>query len=236
MPPSAEAGGPYLAAVDSTIPLDGSGTDPDGGLLSYQWSSDETGGTFSSVTVEDPYYTAGSTAGIFELSLTVTDPGNLSDTDLAMLVVYDPDGGFVTGGGWIASPAGAYVADPLLTGKATFGFVSKYKKGKSVPEGNTEFNFKAGDLNFHSDSYYWLVITQGGTNAQYKGSGTINGDLGPGDGYKFRLWAKDLDPGGVDTFRIRIWYEVANAVEVVVYDNGSQQAIGGGNIKIHKGK
>lgn len=235
MPPSADAGGPYLVAVDNTTPLDGSGTDPDGGMLSYLWSSDEPGGTFSSVTVEEPDYTAGSAAGIFELSLTVTDPGNLSDTDTAMLVVYDPDGGFVTGGGWIDSPEGAcpvFCGD--AAGRANFGFVSKYKKGASIPTGNTEFNFEAGDLNFHSDEYEWLVINQGGSRAQYKGSGTINGDAGPGAGYKFMLWAQDLDPTGDDTFRIRIWYEGGG--EVVIYDNGTDQALGGGNIKVHDGK
>ncbi len=54
-------------------------------------------------------------------------------------VVYDPIGGFVTGGGYIMSPAGAYVQDPAATGKANFGFVSKYKKGATVPSGSTEF-------------------------------------------------------------------------------------------------
>ena len=67
-------------------------------------------------------------------------------------------GGFVTGGGWIMSPAGAYSADLDLEDKANFGFVSKYKKGASLPTGNTEFQFKAGDLNFHSDEYDWLVL------------------------------------------------------------------------------
>jgi hypothetical protein len=38
-------------------------------------------------------------------------------------------------------------------GKGTFGFVSKYKKGATVPTGQTEFMFQAGDLNFHSSSY-----------------------------------------------------------------------------------
>jgi hypothetical protein len=117
-------------------------------------------------------------------------------------------------------------------GKANFGFVSKYKKGASVPTGNTEFNFKAGDLNFHSDEYDFLVVNQGGTNAQYKGKGTING----AGAYKFMLWAKDLDPGGADTFRIRIWEEDEFGVETDIYGNGFDQAIGGGNIKVHDGK
>jgi len=123
--------------------------------------------------------------------------------------------------------------DPGPTGKAAFGFVSEYKKGASAPTGNTEFNFKAGNLNFHSDEYQWLVINQGGTNAQYKGSGTINGDLAPNDeAYKFMIWAKDEDPVHGDTFRIKIWYE-DNDIETIVYDNGFDQSIGGGNITIH---
>ena len=43
------------------------------------------------------------------------------------------------------------------------------------------------------------------------------------------LWAGDKDP---DTFRIKIWYE-EDGTENVVYDNGMDQAIGGGSIVIH---
>ncbi|NJC94891.1 MAG: hypothetical protein C3F07_12345 [Anaerolineales bacterium] len=110
------------------------------------------------------------------------------------------------------------------TGKATFGFVSKYKKGASIPEGTTEFQFKAGGLNFHSDSYDWLVVNQGGTNAQFKGYGTING----AGNYGFMIWAGDGSP---DTFRIKIWDATT---EEVVYDNGMDQPIGGGSIVVHK--
>ena len=142
----------------------------------------------------------------------------------SIVVVYDPNGGFVTGGGWIDSPAGAYVADPSLAGKATFGFVAKYQKGASVPVGNTQFQFKAGDLNFHSASYEWLVVA--GTKAQFKGVGTING---AGE-YSFMLTARDGNP---DTFRIKIWYNDTTG-EQIVYDNGTDQAIGSGSIVVHK--
>ncbi len=80
------------------------------------------------------------------------------------------------------------------------------------------------------------MINQGGTNAQYKGEGTINGNLAPnGEAYLFMLWAGDGDPDGADTFGIRIWYEEGDD-ENVVYDNGIDQVIGGGNIKIHKAR
>ena len=54
----------------------------------------------------------------------------------AMVVVYDPNTGFVTGHGWIDSPAGAYVADRSLAGRANFGFVSRYQKGATIPTGS----------------------------------------------------------------------------------------------------
>jgi hypothetical protein len=149
---------------------------------------------------------------------------------IGYVVVYDPNGGFVTGGGWINSPLGAYRADPTLAGKATFGFVSKYQKGATVPTGNTEFQFHAGNLNFKSTSYDWLVVA--GTKAQYKGTGTING----AGNYKFMLTAIDGSKGP-DMFRIRIWDDNG-----LVYDNqmGASDtadpttAIVGGSIVVHK--
>jgi hypothetical protein len=164
-------------------------------------------------------FTAGSVPGIYDVQLVVNDGTVDSLPATTMVVVYDPTGGFVTGGGWFNSPAGAYTADPSLTGKANFGFVAKYKKGATVPDGNTQFQFKAGDLNFHSTSYEWLVVA--GNKAQFRGEGTINGQ----GGYTFMIWADDDNP---DTFRIHIW-----GANGTVYDNGSQQALGGGSIKVH---
>jgi hypothetical protein len=163
-------------------------------------------------------------ADIYTVTLTATDTSGNFTTEEFFVVVYDISGGFVTGGGWIWSPAGALMVDQDIEGKANFGFVSKYKKGANVPTGQTEFVFQAGDLNFHSSSYDWFVVNQNDSNAQFKGSGTINGE---GD-YKFMLWAGDHDP---DTFRIKIWYE--DGTEVLVYDNGNKQPIGGGSIVIH---
>jgi hypothetical protein len=153
------------------------------------------------------------------------------------VVVYDPNGGFVTGGGWIVSPAGALASNTALTGRANFGFVSKYAKGANVPTGETEFNFQVGNFNFHSTVYEWLVVA--GPNAQYKGSGTING---AGD-YGFMLTAADADIAGgpaVDGFRIKIFDKVSG---IAIYDNkmgssdtnsnGNTQAISGGSIVVH---
>ncbi|MHA1903975.1 MAG: PKD domain-containing protein [Candidatus Thorarchaeota archaeon] len=174
------------------------------------------------------------TSGVYTITLTVTDSFGESDTITwsQYCVIYDPSAGFVTGGGWIDSPAGAFPEDPSLSGKANFGFVSKYKKGTTVPTGNTEFQFKAGDLNFHSDTYEWLVIA--GPKAMFKGTGTINGD----GSYKFMVMAVDGDlSGGLDKFRIKIWREdEVTGEEFIIYDNGLEGTeIGGGSIKIHNG-
>lgn len=165
-------------------------------------------------------------AGVYTISCRVTDDDGDWGLSESLVVAYDPDAGFVTGGGWIYSAAGAYMADDSLEGKANFGFVSKYQKGKTVPSGNTEFRFQAAGLNFHSDAYEWLVVNQGGTNAQFKGSGTINGE----GAYRFMLWAGD---GSADTFRIRIWEEDEFGYETDIYDNGFDQELGGGSIVIH---
>jgi hypothetical protein len=141
-----------------------------------------------------------------------------------------PGSGFVTGGGWIYSAPGNYIPAPDLEGKATFGFVSKYKKGASIPTGQTEFQFHAAGLNFHSTSYDWLTVDEAGTSAEFMGSGTINGAGAPnGQDYHFMLWAGDGDP---DTFRIKIWWENGGDEEVI-FDNGAGQALNQGNITIH---
>jgi hypothetical protein len=150
--------------------------------------------------------------------LTVNKGSLNPDPACTMVVVYDPSAGFVTGGGWIDSPAGAYRADETLSGKVTFGFVSKYQKSANVPHGNAAFHFDLAGLSFSSHSYEWLVINQDGKNAQIKGSGMINGMQAPnGKTYKFMLWTGNSTPG---TFRIRIWWE-DTVGEHTVYDNGT---------------
>ena len=130
------------------------------------------------------------------------------------------------------SPAGAYVSDETLSGKANFGFVSKYQAGRTIPQGNTEFQFHAGNLNFKSSVYEWLVVA--GDRAQFKGEGTING----AGVYGFLLTGIDGSP---DRFRIKIWNKSTSAV---VYDNQMGQLedspaatdLGGGSIVIHTKK
>jgi uncharacterized protein (UPF0548 family) len=237
--------------INDPVVINGDFTDPgwlDTHTATIYWDDgestpgliDEDGG--SGTVTGSHYY---ETPGVYCISLEVTDDDLDSDTKTLdyYIVVYDPSGGFVTGGGWIDSPLGAYRPDPTLTGKANFGFVAKYKNGATEPTGKTEFQFKAGDLNFHSDTYDWLVVA--GAKAKFKGTGTING---AGE-YKFKLTAIDGDipgGGGADKFRIKIWWEEIVGditIEHVIYDNGEDingeeilTELGGGSIVIHKGK
>ncbi|MBS4063225.1 MAG: T9SS type A sorting domain-containing protein, partial [Chitinophagaceae bacterium] len=160
---------------------------------------------------------------------------------LVYLPVYDPNGGFVTGGGWINSPAGAYVARPTLTGKANFGFVAKYKKGSNQVDGNTEFQFHVGSFNFKSTIHDAGTLVIAGSKATYRGTGTVNGS----GNYGFLVTGIDgqvTGGGGYDKFRIKVWDK--NNGNAVVYDNDMgldengipSTAIAGGSIVIHNPK
>jgi putative Ig domain-containing protein/PKD domain-containing protein len=176
-----------------------------------------------------------SVADVYTVTITVTDKDGGSDSKTLQVVIYDPSAGFVTGGGWINAAAGSYTPDPSLSGKGTFGFVSKYLKGATVPTGNTQFVFHAASFDFHSTSYQFLVVNQNGTNAQFKGDGLVSGSS---TAYTFMLWATDGSP---DQFRIKIW-ETANTANVIfdnLYgqsDSATPQAIAGGSIQIQAKK
>ncbi len=228
---------PVNATVKTSAPFSDPGT-ADTHTAVWAWGDGTTStGTVSAGTAAASHtYTA---PGVYSVTLTVTDDdGGAGAASSQYVVVYDPSGGFVTGGGFIDSPAGAYAAEPSMTGRANFGFVSKYQKGAKVPTGQTQFQFQAGNLNFHSTAYEWLVVA--GPKAQYKGTGTINGT----GSYGFLLTANDgqvKGGGGVDRFRIKIWDTASGAI---VYDNQrgagddapATDAIEGGSVVIHSGK
>ncbi|GAA2460224.1 choice-of-anchor L domain-containing protein [Streptomyces macrosporus] len=224
-------------AVGTPVSLEADYTDPganDTHTASVDWGDGSTSDpTATGGEVDGSHtYTA---AGIYTICLTVTDDDGASDKKCSpnYVVVYDPTAGFVTGGGWIDVPEGSYPADPSVSGPGRFGFVSKYQKGATTPNGQTQFQFKAGSMNFHSTSYDWLVVS--GSKAIYKGTGTINGE----GGYRFLVSVVDADKnGGSDTYRIKIWDTDS---DIVVFDNqpgatddaAATTAISQGSIVIH---
>ena len=177
-----------------------------------------------------------SESGVYTIQLTVTDKDGAFGTSVFQyLVVYDPEGEFVTGGGWIDSPAGAYAPDSSFVGKAKFGFNAKYKNGATIPGGQTQFGLQGIDFNFHSAEYEWLVFS--GDQAQYQGTGTVNGE----DGYGFLVSVTDgdVDGGdGLDRCRVKIWDLISG---VIVYDSqmgdpdnaAPTVLLGGGAVTFH---
>jgi PKD repeat protein len=178
-------------------------------------------------------------AGVYTVRVTVTDvDGGSASTVAEYVVIYDPGAGFVTGSGWITSVAGAYKPNSTISGKASFGFVSRYEKGANRPSGNTQFQFHAANLVFRSTSYDWLIVS--GPAATYRGTGMVTG-LGAGlDGtYQFQLTVEDGQAQGgrgADSFRLRIFGGPAG----LLYDNEwtkgpndpSTTALGGGSIQV----
>jgi hypothetical protein len=179
------------------------------------------------------------TAGIYPVSLTVSDPcGNAAtaasvDGLDATVVIINRGAGLATGAGWIESAASSYAPEPALTGRARFVFVARYARGATVPTGLTEFTLRAADLRFSSTRYDWLILT--GPSAVYKGSGTVNGT---GD-YEFILSALDGDrqAGEIDRLRLKI---TDRATGAVLYDTqrgdpddaAPTTALGGGAILV----
>jgi uncharacterized repeat protein (TIGR03803 family) len=201
-------------AIHTPVPARATFRDDNLTEATWDWGNGTTAGTIDrangTITGSRTY----STPGVHTVTLTVTDAcGKTAASTFRYVVVYDPNGGFVTGGGSIHSPANAYAPDPAATGRAQFGFVSKYQKGATQPTGNTNFEFRGAGLEFNSTAYEWLVVS--GPQAQFKGAGTLNG----APGYKFILTAGDgqaAGGAGTDRLRIKIWKE---GETVPVYDN-----------------
>lgn len=175
-------------------------------------------------------------AGVYTLGLTVTDDdAGVTSTSFRYLVVYNPDGGFVTGGGWFYTPEGSYLTDPSFTSKAHFGFNTRYPQGASLPSGEMQLTLGGGELTFHSEEYEWLVIS--GSHAQMRGAGSLDGE----DGYGFLVTLIDAGASGSgeDMIRIRIW---ETGTGQVIYDTQGADPddvdpavpLGGGSIVIHE--
>jgi hypothetical protein len=237
--PAAGALYPIGSAVALSVKLTDAGAS-DTHTCSIKWDD----GTTSSGTVAETNGVGTCTANhpyvapnVYNIEVTVTDDDGAAATAAVMVVVHDPTAGFITGGGWYNSLPGADVLNPAATGQAVFGFVAKYKKGATVPDGATMFYFRAGNMLFTSTAYEWLVVT-GGCYAQYKGTGRINGV----SGYSFMITVRDGKLCGTsDGIRVKItgpsglrYDNARGATDDIGNTSGSVQAIAGGSIVIHR--
>jgi hypothetical protein len=154
------------------------------------------------------------------------------------VIVYDPDAGFATGGGWFQQEEVGPMAMSTLAAsdstdsKVTFAFVCNYKKGSSVPTGSAEIYVDG--MNFHAGAYDWMLVN--GAKAQFKGTGSIDGQ----EGYGFMVTAIDgaIAGTGTDLIRIKIWDTQSG---YIVYDSQPfdwdnaypTNANNGGSIVVH---
>jgi PKD repeat protein len=199
--------------VDTIVKVSAEFTDNNLFSAVWDWGDGSTSeGIIDDQTIngEHPY----TSAGLYEVTLTITDQCGETATEVYRhVVVFDPNGGLLTGLGWIKSPAGDYLTDPSAEGLATFGMLSMYPKNATTPFGTVYYQLRAGDLKFRSTQLDWMVID--GSIAILKGAGTINNS---GD-YGYMVYAEDADLSGSgtkDKLRIKIWYQSDGTV---IYDN-----------------
>ncbi|MEA1864274.1 MAG: post-COAP-1 domain-containing protein, partial [Euryarchaeota archaeon] len=158
--------------------------------------------------------------GAYTLVVTATDnASNTNVSDPVFFVVYDPNGGHATGGGWFYPDENS----TLPGGKANFGFTAKYKDNSST--GKLNFQYSDAGIHLKSTSIDWLTISS--VSAQFQGNGTINDD----GLYTFKVHAKDNGEPGADTdhFDIKIWN--GTDTEADPYHK-AKNTIAGGNIEV----
>jgi hypothetical protein len=130
-----------------------------------------------------------------------------------LLAVYDPSGGFATGGGWLI-PAGS-------SHKTNFGFEVKYKSDGSI-KGNFEIIDHNTGNTYKETSLSWLVID--GNKAYIYGNLSTNGQ----GSYPF--FAQMIDNGTPGSNKDLFYVNIITGGEPVIF----AKIIAGGNIKVHK--
>jgi len=196
--------------------LDFSATDDESGIVTIVGNLTKTSEV--SQNVDSGFSPA---VGVYTLVVTASDnAGNTNVSDPVFFVVYDPDSGHATGGGWFNPDGDSSLPD----GKANFEFTARYKN--DVSTGKLSFQCVDAGIHLKSTSIDWLTISS--VSTQFQGTGTINGE----GLYTFRVKAKDNGEPGVDVdhFDIKIWS--GTDTEADPYHN-AKNTISGGNIQVH---
>jgi len=186
------------------------------------------------------------TPGIYTINVTVTDDDQHQASQNVIAIVFDPTAGFVTGGGWIDSPPGAFTADPTLSGKAHFAIEASYKG--SALKGDVKFWLPDG-TRLDTTNMDWLVVNASAGEVAIKGSGSFNGQAVRFIFYGYHGCGSGSGSGcqpGPDRMRMVIWSASAGSLPQagqLLYDNvagadfeladANPQPLGGGSIQIH---
>lgn len=219
-----QSGKPFK--VGSTVPFSGEFWDKPGNTHTAKWLLDGSAVANGAVTEPEGNQNGKVTGaykfrstGVYKLQMNITDQNGITsfantneDVD-AIVVIYDPNGGYTYGGGYYDSPAGALASNPAATGKASYGFAMNYFKNSTYPKGETQFEFKVGDFEFNALNFDYLVISN--SMAQFKGTGKIIGGQS-GVGFTMTVVDGEFDGTGVDKIRMKI-YNKNNGN--IIYDN-----------------
>jgi hypothetical protein len=212
--------------VGSTVNFSGTFWDKPGNKHTGKWLID--GSALATATITEPVgnqngRSTGSykfnTPGVYKLQMNITDQtgatsyANTNGDLEAIVVIYDPNGGYTYGGGWYQSQAGAVVSNPASTGKASYGFTVNYYKNATNPKGESQFEFKVGTFEFNALNFDYLSIQ--GARAQFRGTGKITGGQS-GVAFIMTVIDGELDGTGIDKVRMKIFNKTTNAV---YYDN-----------------
>lgn len=157
------------------VEMSASYTDVNLSEVAWDWGNgDVTMGTINAVTgmVYGSYQYA--ETGLYDVTVTITDVcGNTATETYSYVVIYDPCGGHVTGGGYNMVNTGDYSEDLSATGKAKFEFEVEYgKNGTIKSDSKFQFTLKDSNLRFRSNEINWLMVNT--DQAIFRGTGIIS--------------------------------------------------------------
>jgi probable HAF family extracellular repeat protein len=227
------AGPIQLSSGNASAPITLAFTDPAGARDTYAAQIQcGNGAALSPNGITAPYqgtctYTS---AGVYTVRATVADEdgGTSAAASYRYVVVYDPDGAFITGSGFYTVPGQG-------KRKAHFTFDAKFLTGRTTaPNGKAKFWIPGAQVDFVSTALEMLVVF--GNRAQFWGTGTLNGGTA-----RFRITAAAGQGGGSDgagdAFRIELWR--AGTLVFDTQPNDPQDAavttvIEAGSIRVHQ--
>lgn len=167
-------------------------------------------------------FTAPDAPGLYSACVAATDlPGNTGGPACLEVPVYDPSGGFVTGGGWVG--LGAEGSGDRLV----FSFVARYRKG-DVPEGRARLSAPTRGLELTSNRYEWLVLGEPGDEVRLQGLGTMEGLEGE---HRFEIRIGEADGGATLRVVVRDGADPGG----ILFDSGPGGAVEAGSVMVHRG-
>jgi uncharacterized repeat protein (TIGR01451 family) len=191
--------------------------DPDGNLSTGTWiwgdGSSPSPATISGGTATGTHTYAA--AGFYTVTLTVTDSAGLTAQSHSTVTVSNPAAGYLTGAGFINSPASSLTAKPTLGGTATITQLSARHAADGTMGLSTntfKLSYSTGSFTFNSTSMQWMVVS--GNTVWLKGEGwsTVNGVT---EAASFLVAGFDVATG-YDKARVKIQ---SKATGQVIYDN-----------------